>query len=504
LPDVGITATIYRKLKLKVNLSIAVVLATAALSPFLGTIPGLHGDEAWVGLRAREILSGAKPLLGMNDYTGPMHQYLVSVLFWFFRFKVEVLRSITALSWIACVPLYYFVVRRLFDRTTGLISVWILVTMPFFTSYGRIATENFALNPVLCLLAISLLIYSKDLSPKRSTIASVFSGVFLGLGVWNHIIFLPIPVALLLISLFRVRRRIFKFPPLYFVSLGTIVALLPRLLFQLSQSGIGTPGSFLQGSRSRLSVWPKLFFELIHGDLLFWRFAGEIVFPTPPVAPILFLITIVILLGNQFIRKDRFYDSEALLLSFGACVFLFTLLISPANSDRYFLMMLLFTPAFIALFFRRLLRLNRWRWLSHVLIALFLSLQMGRLSINYFWSQIKSGGQTSYFFLGGQYETSNHFMRTDKLYQKLIEMGAKHIVAEFFIALPLQFYDLENQYFYSVTSIEHVQSISSITSAPLDLTVVTYSGGLRRTSSLDYPNFKSVHNDSQFTLLQRQ
>src|SRR5438132_1477176 len=50
----------------------------------LGSLPGLHGDEAWVGLRAADILAGARPIVGMNYYTGALHQYVVACCFLLF------------------------------------------------------------------------------------------------------------------------------------------------------------------------------------------------------------------------------------------------------------------------------------------------------------------------------------------------------------------------------------------------------------------------------------
>src|SRR5580698_8657825 len=45
--------------------------------------PGLHGDEAWFGLRAAQMLTGqAASALGMKWYTGALFPYLLT---WAFR-----------------------------------------------------------------------------------------------------------------------------------------------------------------------------------------------------------------------------------------------------------------------------------------------------------------------------------------------------------------------------------------------------------------------------------
>ncbi|HWW82947.1 MAG TPA: glycosyltransferase family 39 protein, partial [Vicinamibacterales bacterium] len=128
-------------------LSISVAAAAVLLFSHLGTIPGLHGDEAWVGLRAHAILQGARPLIGMNTNTGPIHQYFVALLLALLGYKIAVLRYVTAVACLVTIVLYYRIVQRLFDRTRAAVATMLLVTMPFFTLFGRLAGENFALNP---------------------------------------------------------------------------------------------------------------------------------------------------------------------------------------------------------------------------------------------------------------------------------------------------------------------------------------------------------------------
>src|SRR5262245_23547280 len=84
----------------KVALFVAVGIAAAMLFPFLASVPGLQGDEAWAGLRGVEILKGLRPTFGMNEYTGPFHQYLIALLFNATGFSVGALRVITAISFL--------------------------------------------------------------------------------------------------------------------------------------------------------------------------------------------------------------------------------------------------------------------------------------------------------------------------------------------------------------------------------------------------------------------
>src|SRR5579871_3616007 len=128
-----------------IALIVALCAAGAVLSLHLDTVPGLHGDEAWVGIRAHDILLGARPVLGMNEYTGAVHQYLVAGLMWVFGCHVWVLRAISVVCALASVWLLSGVVRRLFDDLTATLSVAILIALPFYSAFGRLAGENFAL-----------------------------------------------------------------------------------------------------------------------------------------------------------------------------------------------------------------------------------------------------------------------------------------------------------------------------------------------------------------------
>ena len=59
------------------------------------------------------------------------------------------------------------------------------------------------------------------------------------------------------------------------------------------------PGRSLAGEFSptdlllRLREWPLLFVRLLHGDLLFRRFTGEVLHPTPPLVAVLAIVLTV-------------------------------------------------------------------------------------------------------------------------------------------------------------------------------------------------------------------
>ena len=482
--------------------------AVLLLFPLLGTIPGLHADEAWAGLRAHEILNGGRPMIGMNPYTGPLHQFLLAPLLHLLGFTVDVLRLPTAVFSVVSLWLFYFMLRRWFDTQTASLSVIILVTLPFFTGYGRIAHEVLALNPVLALCAILLLTgESRALNNARSVfLRALLAGVWLGLGVWNHAIFLSIPFALFVTACFRDGTRLFHAPGLSAAWLGFMLVIAPRVLWEFSAAALNwpavtAPAGFVDGLLERAREWPMLIFRIAHGDVLFQRFSGEVLFATPN------LVCPFVLAGGFFMLKklriaiDIRRSPESGLFVFSVALFLGTLVLCPANADRYFLLPLYLVPIFAAYLFRELLNIPVLKIPSFVLLCLFVLLQVTRIEINYFAAQACTRGRCSSFLLGSKPETSNHFIRIDQLYQGLVRAGARHVYAEFFIALPLRFYDVQEHRLDAVRVIEGNLEFGLPASNESDSRVVTYAAGIRRISPEQFRGFTPVSADSHFIIL---
>src|SRR5215472_3045281 len=71
----------------------------------IASFPGLHGDEAWSGLRALEIAqSGVSSVHGMTWYSGALFPSLVAAAFSLFGPSIFTLRLVGALlNWVALV-----------------------------------------------------------------------------------------------------------------------------------------------------------------------------------------------------------------------------------------------------------------------------------------------------------------------------------------------------------------------------------------------------------------
>jgi 4-amino-4-deoxy-L-arabinose transferase-like glycosyltransferase len=470
----------------KLLLYLALAIAFATLIPFLGSVPGLHGDEAWAGVRASEILHGARPLLGMNEYTGPFHQYLIAAIFSFAGYSVTALRLTTAICFLLTVPIYFWVAKFLFDEWTAAIAALVLVTCPFFMGYGRIATENFALNPLLALASVALLM------PTRRPL-SLLSGICLGLGCWNHVIFFAWALSLLFTAVCFYRAKIFRSYHFYFCLIGWFLIAGVRALAGLPS--INSGGMQLSSIFERIYEWPMIFAQTLHGDSLFLRFTGAIKMATPQILAPVIVAGSIFNLYRHFKRPLPFERHVLMLLFFVLSLFVITAVISPGNSDRYFLLPLFCAPLLVAVFFRQI-TLQR-DFAPIVVLAIFLGLQLARIEINYFQSFIESGGREAEFSLGSMRETSNHFVDTKALGDKLRSLGAQRVLAEFFISMPLQFYSLGSAG-NAIIRCDNAHCIKPYLGQ--EFYAVTYNGGINRLSPNYFGSPERVSADEHFTI----
>jgi hypothetical protein len=89
-------------------------------------------------------------------------------------------------------------------------------------------------------------------------------------------------------------------------------------------------------------------------------------------------------------------------------------------------------------------KLGRPRLVLSAVIA-FATFQLARTGVNYFIAFDRTGGVSSIFEFGTHRETSNRYLRSDALYQALIERQVHRAFAEYDLYYQLAFYDLPNR-----------------------------------------------------------
>jgi len=167
----------------------------------LAFFPGLHGDEAWIGLYAGRVLSGGltTPHL-MNDYTGALFGWAVAAIFRVFGPSVFTLRLLSASLNAAAAVGFVLWARRSFGPRAAVAMTGLLASSAMFLFYGRVAWEVCAFENALVLAVLwsCRTFIEEDRFPPASVLT--FFGA-IAFGSINHFIFLSVPLSLFVYSI---------------------------------------------------------------------------------------------------------------------------------------------------------------------------------------------------------------------------------------------------------------------------------------------------------------
>jgi hypothetical protein len=183
------------------------VYVLALLSFHLAHFPGLHGDEAWLGLFALRIRDqGLYSPHEMNTYTGSLYAWLLSWVFTLFPPDVFSLRIGGVLLNGAAVVIATWHFAKRFGLGSALVWLYLLGTSALFVFKSRLAWEVTALQNLL-LMGI-LVLCARFLEDRRRAFGSVLAFLVLNyIGVINHFIFISVPVSLALVVLVQMIFR---------------------------------------------------------------------------------------------------------------------------------------------------------------------------------------------------------------------------------------------------------------------------------------------------------
>jgi len=208
-------------------ISLLLVLLIAAVFR-LSRFPGLHADEAWMGLRALEIMQkGFFSVHGMNRYSGAAFPGLLTVAFSTLGVNVFSLRLLGALlNWAAIALMMATFWRR---GNAAFYVALLFASSLLFLFYSRVAWEVSALENFALALIIFALSRLLSAGPPRSENVFLFFSAF-GFATWNHFIFLGAVLSFTITALFT----FFRDPnsaTARIVLLGTLNLVVPTLLY---------------------------------------------------------------------------------------------------------------------------------------------------------------------------------------------------------------------------------------------------------------------------------
>ena len=430
----------------------------------LGQIPGLHDDEAWIIHTAAQMEQGARPLSGMNQYTGALHVYLLWPLMETFGYGVEVLRAAAAVCGALCMLLCMLLYRALYGGGRAAWVGMLLVSSPAAVAFFRFGVEITTVVPLLLLGALLLLtraaageaVDTTSHHPRSSSAVSVASrinlqavaaGLLMGLAAYTHVIALCAPLAAALALAAVTRGRGLRHRAAWQAALGFVVGFAPRLAQLPSMGAAWTTSRLADSSPGRLLqdvLWsPALLRGLWDGELVYQRFAGGSLMPVVPYASAALAVLALWRGVLHLTRRAPLRRAEGWILLFALLYLLLLLLVSPALSLRYFSLLLLLLPlVLVALAEPMMDRGGRSRLLVQLILCAVVLLNGLYLAGNYFFAFSRSGGAPAMFSLGQRLtETSNHFVRTDLLYDQLVSRDVGLVMGTHFIVGPLRVHD---------------------------------------------------------------
>lgn len=185
--------------------TILLAAIAAAVLYGLGSVPAISLDEAWIGLFAVRLGSrGLYTPHQMNDYTGPLYAWAVSLVFGGWGVTTASLRALGAALNLAAVVLAWRHLARRVAPEAGLAWLVLLAASPYFLLKARLAWEVYALHPILVALTLPLL---RDAVTGRPGRAAAGLALLALVGTQNHFIYLSVPVSLCVLFAARAAWR---------------------------------------------------------------------------------------------------------------------------------------------------------------------------------------------------------------------------------------------------------------------------------------------------------
>ncbi|HEX4143653.1 MAG TPA: hypothetical protein VHY91_08980 [Pirellulales bacterium] len=140
----------------------------------LGNVPGLNGDEAWLGVQAAHLAAG-EPIAWRTPTGNPVNLLLlvpVAALHLVFDPSVAVLRVMALASGVAALAANFWLCRRVFDRRVAMVSTATLAVLPIAIAYSRFAwdaSQTILATVLVLYFALSTVERNVPLAPGPAT-----------------------------------------------------------------------------------------------------------------------------------------------------------------------------------------------------------------------------------------------------------------------------------------------------------------------------------------------
>lgn len=241
-----------------------VVFVVANLA-FLHRVPGLMGDEASEGENVYELLRSEKIVVqGERSYIGPLIDYLRVPFIKIFGYTALSLRLVMFVASLAMFLLAAVVLERLFGETSALFTLTLGFFNPIYLTQARLGWA-ITLFPFF---AFSILFLLTSQFKHRALLAGLAAGV----GLSNHILFLPTLIAIVAINMISGGRKLLPFwPGLVGFIAGFAMQFTVLILFREDQ---GDVTAVAQTFGERAPDLPKLLPHVLSGSSYIASYTG--------------------------------------------------------------------------------------------------------------------------------------------------------------------------------------------------------------------------------------
>ncbi len=153
----------------------------------LGRLPGINGDEAWYGVQAQRWVSGEMVYwrTPSGNLPGPLQLGGLLLLQWVFEPSFALLRIPSLIASLGAMAIAYAIGRRFFDRTTAIVALLFMASLPINIAYARLGWDPSHLGLVILAATYAALAGRPVLSALAFAVAltvhptAAFAGPFL-------------------------------------------------------------------------------------------------------------------------------------------------------------------------------------------------------------------------------------------------------------------------------------------------------------------------------------
>jgi hypothetical protein len=151
----------------------------------LDNIPGINGDEAWLGFKAQMLVHGQSVQWRTNTGNLPDFCYFLPLagLHAIFKPSFLLLRVVAVVSGLLALPLNFILCRRTFDITTAWISTLLLAVLPINIAYSRFGWEPSQTLPASLLVIYFSLLVIREIDKSKRWLALAFAALLLAFQV---------------------------------------------------------------------------------------------------------------------------------------------------------------------------------------------------------------------------------------------------------------------------------------------------------------------------------